>query len=96
MEYGVSQYVVNAVPVGRNEDHLWNPMPLSTSLASSAGVQINERSVLGYPPLWRAINLISSSVAGLPCDCFRRQRTGGKKVDMRHPAQYLMEKKQTN
>ena len=93
MEYGVSQYVVNAVPVGRNEEHLWNPMPMSGSLQSSAGVQINQRTVLGYPPLWRAINLISSSVAGLPCDCFRRQRNGGKKVAMNHPAQYLMEKK---
>lgn len=93
MEYGVSQYVVNAVPVGRNEEHLWNPMPLSSSLASSAGVQINQRTVLGYPPLWRAINLISSDVAGLPCDCFRRQKNGGKKVDMRHPAQFLIEKK---
>lgn len=93
MEYGVSQYVVNAVPVGRNEDHLWHPMPLASSVVSSAGVQINQRTVLGYPPLWRAINLISSSVAGLPCDCFRRQKGGGKKVDMRHPAQYLMEKK---
>ena len=93
MEYGVSQYVVNATPVGRNEEHLWNPMPMSGSLQSSAGVQINQRTVLGYPPLWRAINLISSSVAGLPCDCFRRQRNGGKKVAMNHPAQYLMEKK---
>lgn len=93
MEYGVSTYVVNAVPTGRNEDHLWHPMPLSSSATSSAGVQINQRTVLGYPPLWRAINLISSSVAGLPCDCFRRQKNGGKKVDMRHPSQYLLEKK---
>lgn len=93
MEYGVSEYVVNAVPTGRNQDHLWNPISLSSSAMSSAGVKISERSVLGYPPMWRAINLIASSVAGLPCDCFRRQRNGGKKVDMRHPAQFLMEKK---
>lgn len=93
MEYGVTQIMVNAVPSGRNEDHLWNPMPMTTGSKSSAGVQINQRSVLGYPPLWRAINLISSSVAGLPCDVFRRQRDGGKKVDMRHPLQYLLEKK---
>lgn len=93
MEYGVTQFVVNATPVNRSEDHLWNPMPMTNGGQSSAGVKINQRSVLGYPPLWRAINLISSSVAGLPCDVFRRQRDGGKKVDMRHPMQYLLEKK---
>lgn len=93
MEYGVTQLIVNAVPSRRNEEHLWNPMPMTGGGTSSAGVQINQRSVLGYPPLWRAINLISSSVAGLPCDVFRRQRGGGKKVDMRHPLQYLLEKK---
>jgi HK97 family phage portal protein len=93
MEYGVTQFVVNAMPVNRSDDHLWSPMPMSGGGKSSAGVKVNQRSVLGYPPLWRAINLISSSVAGLPCDVFRRQRDGGKKVDMRHPMQYLLEKK---
>ena len=93
MEYGVTQFVVNATPVGRNEDRMWNPMPFTNGGQSSAGLKVTQRSVLGYPPLWRAINLISSSVAGLPCDVFRRQRDGGKKVDMRHPLQYLLEKK---
>lgn len=96
MEYGVTQILVNAVPSGRNEDHLWNPMPMTGGGKSSAGVQITQRSVLGYPPLWRAINLISSSVAGLPCDVFRRAKDGGKKVAMRHPLQYLLEKKANN
>ena len=93
MEYGVTQFVVNATPVGRNENHLWHPMPFAAGSQSSAGVQVNQRTVLGYPPLWRAINLISSSVAGLPCDVFKRQRDGGKKVAMNHPMQYLLEKK---
>lgn len=92
MEYGVT-VLVNSLPTARSEEHLWHPMPLSHSVQSSAGVEINQRSVLGYPPLWRAINLISSSVAGLPFDIFRRQRGGGKKVDQRHPAQRLIEKK---
>jgi HK97 family phage portal protein len=94
MEYGVSEFVINATPVSnRSEDHLWHPMSFASGGKSSAGVMVNAKTALGYPPLWRAINLISSSVAGLPFDCFRRQRDGGKKVDMRHPAQFLMEKK---
>lgn len=94
MEYGVSEFVINATPVSnRSEEHLWHPMSFASGGKSSAGVMVNAKTALGYPPLWRAINLISSSVAGLPFDCFRRQRDGGKKVDMRHPAQFLMEKK---
>ena len=92
MEYGVT-LVVNASPVARSEEHLWHPLPLGNSTQSSAGVEINRRSILGYPPLWRAVNLISSSVAGLPFDIFKRQRGGGKKVDQRHPGQMLLEKK---
>ena len=93
MEFGVSEYLVNPTTISnRSQDHLWHPLTMAGGM-SSAGVQVTERSALGYPPLWRALNLISSSVAGLPFDVFRRQRDGGKKVDLKHPAQTLIRKK---
>lgn len=94
MEFGVSEYIVNAQPIrNRTDDHLWSPLSANIGGTASSGVVVSERSALGYPPLWRALNLIASSVAGLPFDVFKKQRDGGKKVDMKHPAQYLLNKK---
>lgn len=96
MEYGVS-VIVNSTPVvtNRSDEHLWRSISLtSDTLGATAksGVKVSPRTAMGYPPLYRAINLISSSVAGLPFDVFRRQRGGGKKVDLRHPAQVLLDR----
>ena len=97
MEYGVS-LMVNASPIGpgRSDEHLWSTMGLmgeGPSVRAKSGSRVNSKTAMGYPPLYRAINLIASSVAGLPFDVFRRQRGGGKKVDNRHPAQLLLDKK---
>lgn len=97
MEYGVS-LMVNASPIGpgRSDEHLWSTMGLmgeGPSVRAKSGSRVNSKTAMGYPPLYRAINLIASSVAGLPFDVFRRQRGGGKKVDNRHPAQILLDKK---
>lgn len=96
MEYGVTVYS-NPTPIltNRSDDHLWRGVNLGTGMDTRAtsGAHVNAKSAMGYPPLWRAINLISSSVAGLPLDCFRRDRKGGKKVDLRHPAQQLLDRK---
>jgi HK97 family phage portal protein len=45
---------------------------------------------MGYAPFWRAVNLIASDVAGMPCDIFKRQKDGGKKYAAEHPAAVLL------
>ncbi len=95
MEYGVS-VMVNQTPTlsARSEESLWRTISLGGGwdipARAKSGAAISPKTVMGYPPLWRAINLISSSVAGLPFDVFKRDAKGGKKVDLRHPAQQLV------
>lgn len=93
--YGVT-IIAQASPVAaRSDDHLWRSISLGgdyPAIRAKSGSKISTRTAMGYPPLWRAVNLISNSVAGLPFDVFRRQRDGGKRVDARHPAQRLLEK----
>ena len=43
---------------------------------------------MGYPPLWRAINLISSRVSCLPFDCFKRNGSD-RTYDAAHPANVM-------
>lgn len=94
-DYGVT-IIAQASPVAaRSEDHLWRSISLGgdyPAVRAKSGAKVTTRTAMGYPPLWRAVNLIANSVAGLPFDVFRRQRDGGKKVDSRHPAQRLLEK----
>ena len=93
--FGVT-VIANPSPVSaRSEEHLWRSISMGgdfPQIRATSGSRVTAKTAMGYPPLWRAINLISSSVAGLPFDVFRRQRDGGKKVDLRHPAQALLDR----
>lgn len=96
MTYGVTIYAQASPVAARSEEHLWRSIGFGAdypSVKATSGARVNSRTAMGYPPLWRAINLIANSVAGLPFDVYRRQRDGGKKADTRHPAQYLLTKK---
>jgi HK97 family phage portal protein len=94
-DYGCT-IIAQASPVqARSEDHLWRSISLGSdfpAIRAKSGAKITAKTAMGYPPLWRAVNLIANSVAGLPFDVFRRQRDGGKKVDYRHPAQALLDR----
>ena len=92
MVYGVTEFVVNATPVVSNEvikEAGWRTMYGGDNRTTS-GVNVNEASALGYAPFWRAVNLISGDVAGMPCDIYKRQRDGGKKYADTHPAAPLL------
>jgi HK97 family phage portal protein len=88
--------IANPSPVSaRSEEHLWRSISMGgdfPQIRATSGSRVTAKTAMGYPPLWRAVNLISSSVAGLPFDVFRRQRDGGKRVDLRHPAQALLDR----
>ena len=87
MVYGVTELVVNSMPIVTSAvtDGGWRTLS-GHSEKSSAGVMVNELSAMGYAPFWRAVNLIASDVAGMPCDIFKRQKDGGKKYAHEHPA----------
>lgn len=57
-----------------------------------AGVSVNSRSMLGHSPLWRGINLLSSSVAKLPLVTYRREGEDRER-DVAHPAYRLLRRR---
>jgi HK97 family phage portal protein len=91
--YGVSEIIANPSPTGTGLQNLsardaggWTSFIGGGK--SSAGVRVTPMSAMGYPPLWRAINLISSRVSCLPFDCF--QRNGSDRTyDETHPANVM-------
>lgn len=59
---------------------------------SDSGVRVTRESALTYSPWWRGINLVSTDVAKLPLDVYRRQGEG-KTRDTAHPSYRLLRRK---
>lgn len=59
---------------------------------SPSGIAINPRTSLTWSPVWRGVNLISTSVAKLPLYIYRRDGNG-KERDRDHPAFRLLRHK---
>jgi len=60
---------------------------------TDSGVSVNDRTAMGYPPLWRAISLISGDVAKLPLNVYRRMPDNGKEQATKNPAWPLLRRK---
>ena len=91
MEYGVTQLHVNATPtmISPTESERWNTVFQSGRMASSS-VRVTHKSVVGYAPYFRGVNLIANSVSGIPCNVFRRLGTDDSEIALLHPAQKLI------
>lgn len=91
MEYGVT-VMANPVPaqpeaVNLRDADQWRTL-FGSGRESSSGLKVNHKNVIGYPPFWRGVNLLSNGVSCLPVDVFRR-RGDDRDVDRNHPAQQL-------
>ncbi len=71
------------------DDWAWEALG---SKRSTSGVRVNRKTVLKYSPVWKAVNLISGSVAKLPYMVFKNT-TGGKERAPEHPAFPLVRRK---
>ena len=60
---------------------------------TDSGVNVNDKTAMGYPPLWRAISLISGDVAKLPLNVYRRMPDNGKEQATKNPAWPLLRRK---
>lgn len=60
-----------------------------TGGTSSAGVHVNRESALKYDAVWRAVNLIASSVAKIPLKTFKRSEKHWE-CDTSHPAYQML------
>ncbi len=59
---------------------------------SKAGVSVTSKRVLGYPPFYRGIALISGDVGRMPLDIFRRMPDNGKESAREHPAHKIIKR----
>lgn len=94
MEYGVSEFVVQALPttqptmVSPREADRWN-LHFGGGREVLSGIRVNHKSTIGYPPFWRGVNLLANDVADLPLDVFRRDGDD-REIARTHPAQKLI------
>jgi HK97 family phage portal protein len=59
---------------------------------SSSGVEVDRETALGYPPVWRGVNLISGDVGKLPAHIY--QRTGdARRRATEHPSYRKLRRK---
>lgn len=71
-----------AVPISQALDYL------ASSAYASSGVAVNQDSALGYPAVWRGVNLIASHVARLPINCYRRL-ADARELASNHPGHWF-------
>jgi HK97 family phage portal protein len=62
---------------------------LGVGVESSAGVAVTPDTALGYPAVWRGVNIRAGTVGRLPLNVMKRVGVG-KEVDLNHPAQRLL------
>jgi HK97 family phage portal protein len=77
-----------SLSAAKRGDWLWEALGGSES---SSGAAVTPRSTLGFPPMWRAINLLSADVGKLPIVVYEREEDGdGKEKATEHPAYKLL------
>ena len=61
--------------------------------STAAGMQVTPRTAIGYPPLWRALNILSNDQLRVPVSLKKIESDGGKHPDLKHPAYRLVRRK---
>lgn len=57
---------------------------------AKAGVTVDGESALSLSPVWRAVDVLSSTIALLPIEVIRESATGNQTKAARHPVQFLL------
>jgi HK97 family phage portal protein len=57
---------------------------------SAAGEEVTPCSVLGLSAVWACVNLISGTIASLPCSVYRTGRGGSQTIALDHPLYRLL------
>ena len=90
--FGVSVNPMPCMITPRDGDG-WHSTFMSPNEARvHSGVRVSPKTVIGYPPIWRALNLISGRVAGLDFNAYKVDKKGGLKEDRTVPGRRLVRK----
>ncbi len=60
---------------------------------TETGVQVTPRKAIGYPPIWKGINLLSTGVAKLPLVVYERDGEDGRTRAKKHAAYSLLRRR---
>lgn len=82
--------ITRSNPLENPEIPLGNAYDLLVNNSSATGVAINRQTVLGNPAIFRAVNLISQSVAKIPLVLYRRGQDDSRQKASNHPAYRLL------
>ncbi len=74
---------------GNSLENPRTPLTIEDDRPSSSGYPVSLDTVLGYPAVWRAVNLISKDLAKLPLVVYRKQKNG-KTPAVEHPSYTLL------
>lgn len=61
---------------------------------SSSGVRVTAKKAIGYPPLWKGVNLLARDVAKIPMVLYKRDAENGK-IEAREHSSYPLLRKRT-
>lgn len=73
------------IPIGSAD--IWD---VFGSQQTDSGVAVTSTSILGSAGVWRAVNLISSSIGRMPILVYKRTKDGGRERAVGHPAYRLL------
>lgn len=77
--------------ISLNDPRAWDE--LFGQNLSDTGVRVTPKMALGYPPLWRGINLIANSVMKLPFRVYEAKGENQVEKAKQHPAYKLLRRK---
>jgi len=80
-----------AVPLTSPE--AFDYLGLGEDSESSSGVRVNHKNALGYPAMWRGINLICDGTRKLGLHLYRKKSDGGRERFTEHAAYRLVRRK---
>lgn len=60
---------------------------------SAAGIRVTPKSAIGYPAIWRGINLLGNGMRKLPVGLHKTTTRGELRQETKHPSYRLMHKK---
>lgn len=66
---------------------------VGTGRTTSAGMNVTPRTAVSFPPLWRAMNILSNDQLRVPMMLKFLEPDGGKRPDPKHPAYQIVKRK---
>jgi HK97 family phage portal protein len=82
------QYCPPSASSGASDSGLGSWFNNLFGVSNKAGVSVNRRTVLGIPAVWRAVNIISGSMASLNVQLYKETKDGSKRAKT-HPISKL-------